>query len=608
MKKLILYLILISNLAFAQNEMQDHDKKVETKFLTVVKDVEVDKLLGASAELNKCRDKNKFGDAAKDLAAATACFKTTLPKDEAALKKLSADLKLEEYGVIRSKNVSAITEYLAKRFHKALTGKDPDKQTAEDLKWKNQKIIDQKVFIELYKNQLAKNALFEISRYCFENLRLMTTPTTATDFSSYWSSSFDNATPKKAKITDTDVTDVGDVGDANKFFAGKIGAVDLNDEKVVYEKLISGLTPGTTPVDSALFGAFFTFCQTTIKPLCDDFKSRASSQPAGSTTAPAPGTATLSRGSAACLTFNKLEAIRTTLRNTEKVAKQFVEMEDKGAFAIQMIENPQIYQGGKGAGEESYDELTSVASTDLLQDNDAENDRLAKLETECLTNTSSKDCEDFLQVNEGLDKAINNLETNIELKKEIEVARVKQLNGQSLKDYLKENRHFDLLERLDKQGPDGLTDADIEREIKAFYDAKRIAESEALRFKVGKRQANATDAGTDANKATMRNKNITDSKEERARLAQVVMFNNIITSQLDLQKQTGANTYESVGRNVSGWNKEKAGLDQYGIQQGVFSGIQNTADSAPKTKESIADVGFLDSILGKDTSKEEFAP
>lgn len=608
MKKLILSLILISNLALAQNEMQEHDKKVETKFLTIVKDVEVDKLLGASAELNKCKDKNKFGDAAKDLTAASACFKATLPKDEAALKKLASDLKLEEYGVIKSKNVSAITDYLAKRFHKSLTGQDPDKQTAADLKWKNQKIVDQKVFIELYKNQLAKNALFEISRFCFENLRLITPPSTATDFSSYWGSKFDSSSPnKKALIKDTDVTDIGDPNDENKFF--KMGAVDLNDEKVVYTKLIEGLTPGTTPVDSALFGGFFSFCQTTIKPLCDKFKDGlAKSPPTGSSTAPLPGAAKMSRGSAACLTFNKLESIRTTLRNTEKVAKQFVEMEDKGAFAIQMIENPQIYQGGKGAGEESYDQLTSVASTDLLQDNDEENDRLAKLETDCKTNPSSDDCKEFLQVDDGLDKAINNLETNIELKKEIEAARVKQLNGQSLRDYLKENRHFDLLERLDSTGADKITDAEVEREIKAFYDAKRIAETEALRFKVGKRQANEKDAGTDANQATMRNKNITDSKEERARLAQVVMFNNIITSQLDLQKQTGANTFESVGRNVSGWNKEKAGFDQYGIQQGVFSGIQNTADSAPKTKESIADVGFLDSILGKDTSKEEFAP
>ena len=100
--------------------------------------------------------------------------------------------------------------------------------------------------------------------------------------------------------------------------------------------------------------------------------------------------------------------------------------------------------------------------------------------------------------------------------------------------------------------------------------------------------------------------NITKTKEERARLAQVVMFNNIITSQLELQKNVGGTT-QSLGRNVSGWNKEKAGLDKIqGIDPTVFSGIQDSADTkGSKTKESIADVTFLKDILGKDTTKEE---
>jgi hypothetical protein len=610
MKKLILPLILVPFLAFAQDEMREHDKKVDTKFLTVVKDAEVEKLLGSSAELNECRDYNKFDDPKKSLAAVTTCINGRIgKKDSASLKKLAEDLKLQDFGVIKSKNVSEITAYLSKKMHKALTGQDPDDKNPESQKWENQKIVDQKVFIELYKNQLAKNALFEISRYCFENLRLITPPTSAKDFSSYWQNSF-AGNPKTPKITHTEVTDVGD--DGNVFFKGQLANVDLNDEKIVYEKLISGLNPGNQQIDSGLYAAYFNFCKATIKPLCDEFKkdatttanTQAAAQPAAGG-APVSTVATLTRGSSACLTFNKLEAIRATLRDTEKVARQFDEMDDKGAFALKMIKNPKIYQNGKGAGEQSLDELTSVASSDFLGNNEAENDRLAKLETQCATNSTGSDCEQFLQVDDGLDKALNTLETNMQIKRDIEIARVKKLNGQSLKDYLKENRHFDLLERLESQGADKLTEADIESEITKFYDAKKLAEIEALKFKVGKRQVSKDNVNLGTTKEEKIQANITESKEERARLAQVVMFNNIITSQLDLEKKTGKNTYQKMGRNVSGWNKEKAGMDSQGINQDVFKGIQQGADdNGVKTKESIAEIGFLDQILGKDTSKE----
>ena len=247
--------------------------------------------------------------------------------------------------------------------------------------------------------------------------------------------------------------------------------------------------------------------------------------------------------------------------------------------------------------------MTSVGSADFLQNTQSENDKLKDLETQCATNSTGNDCKQFLQIDDGKDRALSDLEMDIQLKREIEVARVKQLNGQSLKDYLKENRHFDLLKELE----DGtLQEKQIEDKIKNFYEAKKISEMNALRSKIGNRQVSEKLAGDDANKKTLIEANIKETKEERARLAQVVMFNNIITSQLDLQKKVGGKT-QSLGRNVSGWNKEKAGLDKIqGIDPTVFSGIQSSADTqGSKTKESIADVGFLENILGEDTTKEK---
>ncbi len=584
MNKLILLLILLSYQALATDEIQT---RVESKFLTVVKDVEVERIVGNSQEFNECRDKNKFvkGETSgANLKLATECFKDKIAnKNPATLKKLAEDLKLKDYGLIKSKSVNDITEYLTKKLHKSLTGVDLDAKNNAPQKWEDQKIVDQAVFVELYKNQLAKNALFEISRFCFENLRLKS-GSTATDFTTYWYDSLFPNDPDKVLKTE----DLSDVGGDQFFKLEK--KTDLNDEKEVYSNLISGLTPGNKPIDSKLYTTFFSFCSAAIKPMCDTFKKNVKATPP--------------IGANACLTFNKLESIRTTLRNTEKVAKQFDEMEDKGTFAIKMIKSPKIYQNGKGAGEESLDELTSVGSADILHNSKTENDKLQDLETKCKSDSSGNDCKQFLQIDDGLDRAMSDLEMDIELKRQIEVARVNKLNQTELKDYLKENRHFDLLEKLEKNE---LTETQIAAEIDKFYEARKEAEKQALQLKLGKRQVSEKIAGDDDNKKKLIEGNIKESKEERARLAQVVMFNNIITSQLEISKEVKGGPNQIMGRNVSGWNKEQAGLEKIqGIDSTIFEGIKTSAkEHGMKSKESIGDIGILDAILGVDTTKEK---
>jgi hypothetical protein len=388
------------------------------------------------------------------------------------------------------------------------------------------------------------------------------------------------------------LTDVGDKDGNNIFFKDKMMNVDLKDEKVVYEKLVSGLTSGAEKIEPTLYEAFFPFCRAVIAPLCKIYRdSKPTTAKPGDPIVDKP-----TRGASSCLTITKLESIRTTLRNTEKVSKQFLEMEDKGTFALKMLKNPKVF--GQDASDASLDELTSVGSADFLKE--ADHDKLSDLETKCATNIQDPECEEFLKINDGLDKATSTIETEMILKRELETAKVKNLNDQSLKDYLKENGHFDLLERMALTGDDHLTDDMVKEEIKKFYDAKATAEIEALKFKVGKRQMNETEAGN-IDKVAYIKENIKNSKEERVRLAQVVMFNNIITSQLNLAKTTGGKT-SKIGSNISGWSKETAGLNGVsGVDQSLFAGIQESADkNGSKTKESISDVSFLDAILGSD--------
>ncbi|MBA2404610.1 MAG: hypothetical protein H0V66_07555 [Bdellovibrionales bacterium] len=620
MKKLILSLTFIPFLGLAQ-EVNLSDAGIKSKFLTVVKDAEVEGLLGKTAQFQTCKDKNKFDPKAdatarsKSLDAATKCFASELSKnkDPEALKKLAENLNLQDYGLIKSKNVSEITSYLSKKMRKALTGIDPDDKNASK-KWEDQKIVDQKVFVDLYTNQLMKSALFEVSRYCFENLEIVNEDKTGKDFVDYW---------KVKKIDwDNPITSyqtlpsyLSDTG-ATSFELVKTGT-DVTKKENVYGDIKNGISK--IAIDPKEFGQFFTYCQSAIKYLCEAFRkdskivaSLANKVTLGTTPAAtggasggaAPGTSTLTpvmtRGANACITMDKLQGIRTTMANTAKVAAQFDEMEDKNSFAIQMIKNPKIYQRGKGDGEESLDELTSYSSADMLQDGG--DDKLSDLETKCAQGGGGQECEQFLVENDSLEKAIHNVESDMNLKREIEMARVEELKNKpdDLKKYLTDNGMFELLAKLDDKTLDANQIAD---EIKKIYDARKVAEIENLKLKVGKRQvteAEASDLESSGEKNKQIVKNIKETKEERARLAQVVMFNNIITSQLELF--TDKDAKNSIGKNVNAWKKEMKGLeDSNSYDSTLFSGVQDVADKEGSKLEdtSVVSGGIIDSILGK---------
>lgn len=606
MKKLILSLILIPFLASAENEMQISDNAIQSKFLTIVKDVEVENMLGKTAQFNTCREKNKFDPKEKDpnvinanLQAATQCFKDELAKNKnpKALQELAESLKLQNYGLIQSKNVGEITEYLSRKMRKSLTGVDYDDKDPKNLKWSNTKIVDQKVFIDLYTNQLMKSALLEVSRFCFENLEKIDSSKNGisksvpigTNFVTYWGI---NDMPMVKDAAGNSIPVITNIGDASAdSFLNIATGTDLTKKEDVLKEIQKGIAGSDAKPDH--YKHFLSFCQGSIKLLCADFRQDTTALQDAKDNKTTIHTK-MSRGANACLTMDRLQGIRTTMANTEKVAKQFAEMgEKKGDFALQMLENPKIYQNGKGADEESLDALTSYSSADMLKDGGED---LSDLETRCAQDATSDECKEFLVVGDSLDKAIHNVESEMNLKREIEVATVKEIfdKPDELDKYLTDNGHFDLINRLKDKS---LKPEDIEIELGKIYDARKVAEIDTLRLKVGKRQINeAEETKLGAGTKGMIEANIKDTKEERARLAQVVMFNNIITSQLELKDAQG----NSVGRNVTGWNKEIAGMG--GAYDGkLFEGIKGDALQHGSTRDdiSISGGGIIDSILGK---------
>ena len=584
---LILPLSLYALSAMAAPEMLT-DKELSNKFVSVLKDVEVENLLEGSTEFNECRKKNEFDpkvvskdEREKKAKLAEECFKEKLSqKNTKDLQELSNNLGLQSYGLVQSNNVKAISGYLGDKMYKAMTGIDrKDKENKDMLKFKNRKLIDQKVFIQLYTTQLGKNALFEISRFCFENLRLKNAPADSEkDFVKYWGKVLANPNAT------VEVVDTGSGG------FGKI--TNTTDEGAIYKDIFKGISADANfNVDQ--LGGFFDFCSNQIRPLCEDFEKT----PKESTDDKMPV------GANACLTKSKLQNIRKAITSSELIKEQF-EKDLSGGFAVSLDkgQKAKFYDRGKSDESKSLDNLTNVASIDMLKGGTTESqmDMTAK----CAERPEMKDCEGYLVVDDSRLKVEHAADMDLRMKKEMEKARVRAIKDESdkgLEDYLTDNGYFDLLK---KWKADNLTIDQIEVEIDKIFEAKRIATLETIQNKLGKRQISEEEITKKGlNKKELTQANVKESQEERARLAQVVLFNNIITSHLKLVKKEG-DTEVEVGRNVNAWKKEQQGLENAKeIDQELFAGIKNSIkpeEGGGGAKDnSIVGIGMLDSILGK---------
>jgi hypothetical protein len=182
MTKIIItiFTILISNTAFSEKVS---DRELNT-FLEAIKEKKDEELLIASPQFDDCKEllgqfknetdggetgnkyKKQLGDCVKD---------KILGKDgvEGADKKLleiASKLELESYNKGASSSASSIRDYLSKRLYKAIHGVDRDSKKLADFK--DRKIVNHDVYYQLYEEQIGKNTLLEVSKYCLENFGL----------------------------------------------------------------------------------------------------------------------------------------------------------------------------------------------------------------------------------------------------------------------------------------------------------------------------------------------------------------------------------------------------------------------------------------------------
>ena len=562
-----LFFILLSPLTWGKttNEMLS-DKELSKKFVSVIKENEIEKLITRTKDFEDCRKKNEFNAKdsqevkerkAKD---AQKCFQDKIANKETKdIQKLSDQLGLESYQLVQSKNVKDITNYLGERMYKALTGiSEKDKRNEiqlANLKFKDRQIVDQVEFFKLYSYQLTKNALLEISRFCFENFQ-NTTPLpegehrSTSTFADHWKEYFEGKKPLS----------VSDQGQHNW---GKLSSEDA-DPSAAYNQIFASIGNA----NPQKLGEFWEFCSTEMKRMCDEYE---------------PGKTS---GANSCLAINRLRNMRNAIASSQEIEKQMYD-DSKGSRSVDLDggAKAKFFRAEK---DNSYDNLTNVTSYDLLTGKKDKN--LETLADECQKSPEKLECDDFIaQGGASTDELIHKIDQEMRLKQEAEIKKILLISKQDLKEYLEKNGYFDLAQKED------LSDTDIRDFLNKEFDAKRVAVTNQLKNKVGSRQV-ADDAKKE-DKAEKVKASAKETQEERARLAQVILFNNIVTSNLSLLDKDN----NPLGKNTGAWKKESEALAKTNIESDLFKNIQSAIDTSTSSSnnKSISGTAFIDSIIGK---------
>lgn len=606
MKVMIILFVLLGQTSIYGNEIVDAD--IGKQFSTTIKDIEVEDMLNKTSEFKDCRDKNKFELTDKDdvktqkIRAAEKCFRTELMKgkSEEDLKKLSEQLNLQQYGLVKSKSSQDLQKYLNDKMYKSMTGVDPNekdlKKLKEDLKFGRKKHIDQGIFIDMYKTQLGKNALYEVSRFCFENLR-STSPANSSvaSFAEYW----ENYSPGSLLSKNSDGTVTLNVNDSGN---PKFGStLETEDKNKIYEDIFKSIQGSNGKgLSKDQLSKFFVECGQTIVPLCDTFQKTQNVKTEDQISS-SVNSNSLTPGAIACLTKSRLQSMRKAMGDAEKLAtylkEDFKQGDKSSSLILSALDGKPIKMFGNGADDQTVDDLTNNASTDFLEGRAEADAEFKKAAEKCEDRPELSDCAGIISKGDSFEKAKHDVEQELTLKREVEMARIRKMKDpKKLSDYLKENGYMDILEQFEKGQ---LTEAQIEEKVGQSFEAKKVALLQQMNSKLGKRQihVNPNNPQTQLSKSDVQDV-IRETKEERSRLAQVVLFNNIITSHLELKKAGG----EVVGRNVNAWKKEEKGLETAQVNSNLFQNIKSSTASEKGLGRDDVISGFeiIDSLLGKE--------
>lgn len=606
MKMLIILALFKASLSWADEPVLSAQQiaDISNRFVTTVKETQIDQQMLSVPEFNKCVEENKITEA--DIKAgrsqdkrekARLCFEgkfKNISPDK--IQSLADELQLQQFHLVQGKSNQELMKYFSNRIESALYGSGT---SAEALKAKDKKLVDQRTFFEIYQAQLGTNILLNLAEYCSQKF------VPQFDNKEEWKDTADIAHSQNEKNDRLSrlLKHVNDHDPARK-------ATD--PPKDIYADLESRMKDAF-PVDKAKteLSSFFNVCLDTIQPLCelhaycgdktsaDDKKKMLDVSPyLKDEKCEDP-----KKGEAACAMHAALESKRTNLAivqtQIEKMRQESAADPNKTGFWLSMSAPNDIYEKRGHSAQDSIQGLATLTSKDVgeAMDKDAKNAvaEIDKVEKEdCAKNPENKECDKFFYSNK---EAANfqNASIRYDAATEMEKARISQLNAKpkELKEYLKQKGYQDLLDKADSDP------AEVVAIAQKRFEAERESSYNQMADAFKTKQVSNNNSVQEVKK---------DFQSKSASFSQLLLFNNVVSSFLVIEHEKGNTTTNS--RVLTQELASMEGSSGAGTNDALkyFQHLAETnGGSSSSDDNAFVDTRFIDTILNSDTKKPKEA-
>lgn len=603
--KILLFILTVSMSLYAQDS---------SEIVKEMKDAQIERdFILSDNEFKECDTEE--GKTEYDVKLKECVDKKVSELEEEQLNDFSNKYKLKTFNPQAAKSKNTLQSYLSERIQNALYGE----KFKKDPKLKNMKYVDQKQFFELYKNQIGKNVLLEVSRYALENF--------ATKHDPYNKDnpflSVQMADKKVTGIFNKSLKKYFSSDFAEKFKCKSDEDTTPNCKKTseitaFKEKQLSKAE--TNSAGPKILGDHFSAMSPYIGLACEYYRcSNIYTKTTDSKTlkncADTYGVATFKdniviedstdykQGQIACAVENRMKAYRSTIAKVDDMLAQFKD----GKFASKTGFDLGIAFKGKFSagqnGDKSLDEITAISSKELVENvDDLNKDKLSKkqeeLQKKCFDagvfNEKDKDCSILLSGSLS-DEEIKKLETDEKLQTQIYLAQLDKLKERALKDK-EELRSF-----LDKHGLSNkypkLEDVDVNEVIeliKGKYASERLSIIENLKKKFERQTSNNADES--AKISEFADKQLQNITSESDNIETLFNYSNIASSYLSVTDDNDKteDTQNTVMRSIESDGYKKYAKDDQTYD--VF--FEDMEGGAKESSGADVELEFIDGIIG----------
>ncbi len=588
----------------------DYDR-LSKRFVTSVKEAQVDAQFLQVPQVQACVAEHSITDVSNQAeirakqAAAANCLRESLSGstgqlNDAQLAELSKKLELDAYGVVKGKSNQALVDYLSSRLEKALYGKGPDGQV---VRLGEQKLVDQKVFVDIYETQLGKNILLEISNYCLNRLALTT-----------------QITPPATRLSTIAGMNPDELGRniTSGFTDINAEGPDITEEETIYDAIKTQLKSvtdsaerGETPADR--LNKLFMNCVSAIPKMCEyyedclcqyrtrtkpqDFPDTPACNPAAVFKCSSPPPAPPTVGSHSCHVAARLRGYRTNLAATKEVQRSF----DRNAGAdarfrgLEGDAGKATYDKSNPGSGNSIDDVTAITTSEVneaLQVNQLSNE-IEAIPENCVEAPEDAECARFYYQESEVRKFAQS-SAGYSAATIVESEKIRRLTDkEQLKTYLRSRAYFDLEKLVDSGDMN-----QIVASARSRFEAEREATFATMTAAFERKQFTTELAGgpsAEDRAIAVRNEYKNKGKE----FQQLILFNNVVSSYLSLRRAVpGSDETEDAGRNLKAFEREitSAGSENTALQ--YFQGISSDERSEITDSDTpLVDMNFLDQIL-----------